>query len=90
MKVGVELIAIARRHGRRSLSLELDDGATPDDLLEVLDLPADEPYMTLVNGLSVAPGRRARPLRRDHAGPRLDRRGAGDGRLRPGLRARLA
>ena len=59
MKVGVELIAIARRHGRRSLSLELDDGATPDDLLEVLDLPADEPYMTLVNGVPVSPGRRA-------------------------------
>ena len=59
MRVGVELIAIASRHGRRSLSLELPDGATAEDLLEGLDLPDDESYMTLVNGYAVAPGRRA-------------------------------
>ena len=59
MKIRVELIALARGDGRRSGCLELHDGATPNDLLEILDLPDDEPYRTLVNGLSVAPGRRA-------------------------------
>ena len=58
MKVRVELIALARG-GRRLDCVELEDGATPDDLLTALDLPADEPYMTLINGVSVAPGRRA-------------------------------
>ena len=58
MKIRVELIAIARA-GQRHSCIELADGATPDDLLSVLDLPDDEPYMTLVNGLSVAPGQRA-------------------------------
>ncbi len=57
MKVNVELIAIASGHHHDCV--DLADGATPDDLLEALDLPDDEPYMTLVNGLSVAPGRRA-------------------------------
>ncbi len=59
IKVSVELIAIARGDRPRTSCLELPDGATPDDLLEALDLPGDEPYMTLVNGLPVAPGRRA-------------------------------
>ena len=66
MKINVELIALVRGHGHHRAGLghhhdciELDDGATPDDLLEVLDLPNDESYMTLVNGLSVAPDRRA-------------------------------
>ena len=59
MKIGVELIAIARAHHPRHGCVELDDGATPDDLLDALALPGDEPYMTLVNGLSVAPGQRA-------------------------------
>lgn len=59
MKIGVELIAIAWGGGRRHDCVELEEGATPDDLLAILDLPDDEPYMTLINGLSVAPGRRA-------------------------------
>ena len=59
MRISVELIALGHGHGHHHDFVELDDGATPDDLLEVLDLPDDEPYMTLVNGLSVAPGRRA-------------------------------
>ncbi len=59
MRISVELIALGHGHGHHHDVVELDDGATPDDLLEVLDLPDDEPYMTLVNGLSVAPGRRA-------------------------------
>ncbi len=59
MRVNVELIALAHGNGNRHNYVDLADGATPDDLLEVLDLPDDEAYMTLVNGLSVAPGRRA-------------------------------
>ena len=59
MRVTVELIAIASASGHRHACVDLADGATPNDLLEALDLPNDEPYMTLVNGLSVAPGRRA-------------------------------
>ena len=59
MRVNVELIALAHESGNRHNYVDLADGATPDDLLEVLDLPDDEAYMTLVNGLSVAPGRRA-------------------------------
>ena len=58
MRVSVELIALARA-GQRHSCIELADGATPDDLLNALDLPNDEPYMTLVNGLSVAPGLRS-------------------------------
>ena len=57
MRVTVELIAIPSGH--RHDCVDLADGATPNDLLEALDLPDDEPYMTLVNGLPVAPGRRA-------------------------------
>ncbi|MFP6731421.1 MAG: MoaD/ThiS family protein [Alphaproteobacteria bacterium] len=53
------MIALAKVTGRRHSCVELADGATPDDLLTVLDLPDDEPYMTLINGLSVAPGLRA-------------------------------
>jgi sulfur carrier protein ThiS len=58
MKIRVELIALPQA-GRRHSCVELADGATPEDLLSVLDLPDDEPYMTLINGLSVAPERRA-------------------------------
>ena len=59
MKINVELIALVHGHGRYHDCVDLEDGATPDDLLEVLALPDDESYMTLVNGLSVAPRRRA-------------------------------
>jgi len=59
MKISLELIAISRRPGPRLDCIELDEGATPDDLLDALALPEDEPYMTLVNGQSVAPGLRA-------------------------------
>ena len=59
MRVKVELIAIASGGGHHHDCVDLKDGATPNDLLEVLDLPDDETYMTLVNGVPVAPGRRA-------------------------------
>ncbi len=59
MRVKVELIAIASGSGHHHDCVDLADGATPNDLLEVLDLPDVESYMTLVNGVSVAPGRRA-------------------------------
>ncbi len=59
MRITVELIAIASGSGHRHDCVDLADGATPNDLLEALDLPDDESYMTLVNGLSVAPRRRA-------------------------------
>lgn len=58
MRVSVEIIAMSDDGGRRMLSLDICDGSTPDDLLNRLDLPEGETYMTLINGLSVAPGRR--------------------------------
>lgn len=65
MKVRVTLIAVVLP-GRDSAAtdnqtvVDLPDGATPNEALAALGLPATDSYLTLVNGAPVPPGARDR------------------------------
>ena len=55
MKIRVELIAMERDG---EISMEVNDGATADSLLDVLGLRNVETYMTMINGQPITPGAR--------------------------------
>lgn len=62
MKVTVKLFASFRRHlppqaKGYAFEVSLPEGKTVDDLLKVLDLPAEVPKITLVNGEHVTGNR---------------------------------
>ena len=73
MKIRVKLIAIIDQRrpsddGINDSMIELAPGATTADALAALDLPADESYVTLVNGEIVRAAERAgRRLAEDDA-----------------------
>jgi sulfur carrier protein ThiS len=56
MKVVVELIAMGRDG---EVTMEVDDEATAESLIDVLGLRNVETYMSMINGQQIAPGDRA-------------------------------
>jgi len=43
---------------RNSATLEIEDGATPIDVIKLLDMPVDGNYLVMVNGEIVPPSER--------------------------------
>lgn len=65
MKIRVTLIAVVlsgrtSTETNREIVVDMPDGATPNEALAVIGLPATESYLTLVNETPVPPGGRDR------------------------------
>ena len=65
MRITVKLIAVVvpgstNSTANKEVVVDLADGATPNDALAALDLPAEDAFVTLVNDESVPPGVRDR------------------------------
>lgn len=50
MKVKIKLFATLRKFGPEEQELELDEGATVEDVIERLQLPVNYPLLKIVNG----------------------------------------